>query len=67
MLKINYKGYEISQASNNHVMIFKDNQMLYHAPATTKFDEEGLKNVFEHYLKLSDLLEKAKSDIKISK
>lgn len=23
MLKINYKGYEISQAKNNHVMIMK--------------------------------------------
>lgn len=41
MLKINYKGYIISQAENNHVMICKDNQMLYHAQATTKFDEEG--------------------------
>lgn len=62
MLKINYKGYIISQAENNHVMICKDNRMLYHAQATTKFDEEGLKNVFEHYLKLSDLLEKVKRD-----
>ena len=42
MLKINYKGYIISQVENNHVMICKDNQMLYHAQATTKFDEEGL-------------------------
>lgn len=62
MLKINYKGYVISQAENNHVMICKDNQMLFHAQATTKFDEEGLKNVFEHYLKLNDLLEKVGSD-----
>lgn len=28
MLTINYKGYEISQAENNHVMICKDNQMV---------------------------------------
>lgn len=62
MLKINYKGYEISQAKNNHVMICKDNQMLYHAQVTTKFDEDELKNVVEHYFKLNNLIKKAESD-----
>lgn len=62
MLKINYKGYIISQAENNHVMICKDNQMLYHAQATTKFDEDGLKNVVEHYVKLKNLIKKVGSD-----
>ena len=58
MLKINYKGYKISQASNNHVMIFKDNQMMFHSQADIKLNKDGLKNVLEHYLKLNDLLEK---------
>lgn len=26
MLKINYKGYEISQAENNHIMICKNKE-----------------------------------------
>ena len=58
MLKINYKGYKISQASNNHVMIFKDNQMVFHSQIDIKLNKDGLKNVLEHYLKLNDLLEK---------
>lgn len=62
MLKINYKGYEISQASNNHVMICKDNQMVFHGQADIKLDKDGLKNVLEHYFKLNDLLEKVESD-----
>lgn len=40
MLKINYKGYVISQASNNHVMIYKDNQMVFHAICRKKLNEE---------------------------
>lgn len=62
MLKINYKGYEISQAKNNHVAICKDDRMLYHGQSNIKLNEDGLKNVLEYYLKLSDLLKKMESD-----
>lgn len=62
MLKINYKGYKISQASNNHVMVFKDNQMMFHGQSDIKLNKDGLKDVLEHYLKLNDLLEKVESD-----
>lgn len=62
MLKINYKGYKISQASNNHVMIFKDNQMVFHSQIDIKFNKDGLKNVLEHYFKLNDLVEKVDND-----
>lgn len=58
MLKINYKGYEILQLSNNHVIIFKDNQMVFHSEVDIKLNKDGLKNVLEHYFKLNDLLEK---------
>lgn len=58
MLKINYKGYEISQLSNNHVIIFKDNQMVFHSEVDIKLNKDGLKNVLEYYFKLNDLLEK---------
>lgn len=61
MLKINYKGYEISQASNNHVMICKDNRMVFHSQSNITLNEDGLKNVLEHYFKLSDLLKKVES------
>lgn len=62
MLKINYKGYKISQASNNHVMIFKDNQMVFHSQIDIKLNKDGLKNVLEHYFKLNDLVEKVDND-----
>lgn len=52
MLKINYKGYTITQAKNNHIMICKDNQMLFHASASVKLDEEGLKKQLDFYLML---------------
>lgn len=62
MLKINYKGYIISQAENNHVMIFKDNQMVFHSQIDIKLNKDGLKNVLEHYFKLNDLVEKVDND-----
>ena len=52
MKKIKYKGYIISQASNNHIMICKDNQMLFHAQASIKLNKEGLKKQLDFYLKL---------------
>lgn len=57
MLKINYKGYIISQASNNHIMICKDKQMLFHAQCNKKLNEEQLKKELELFLKLNKALE----------
>lgn len=62
MVKINYKGYIISQAENNHVMICKDNQMVFHSQCNKKLDKEGLKKQLELYLRLNSLLEKVESD-----
>lgn len=62
MLKINYKDYKISQAENNHIMICKDNQMLFHSQSNKKLGEEGLKKQLEFYLRLNSLLEKVESD-----
>ena len=56
MLTINYKGYIISQAENNHVMICKDNQMVFHSQADIKLNKDGLKNVLKYYFKLNDLV-----------
>lgn len=57
MLKIKYKGYIISQAENNHVMICKDNQMLFHASMTKKLNEEELKEQLDFYLKIAKTVE----------
>lgn len=57
MLKINYKGYTISQASNNHIMICKDNQMLFHASMTKKLNKEELKKELDFYLMLVEKID----------
>lgn len=57
MLKINYKCYTISQASNNHIVICKDNQMLFHASMTKKLNKEELKKELDFYLMLIEKLE----------
>jgi hypothetical protein len=57
MQKIEYKGYTISQASNNHVMICKDNKMLFHAEMTKKLNEEELKKQLHFYLVLCENME----------
>lgn len=57
MLKIKYKGYEISQASNNHVMICKDNEVLFRAQCNKVLNEDELKQELEVYLKITKVLE----------
>ena len=52
MLKIKKDEYEILQASNNHVMICKDDEMLFHASMTKKLTKEELLEQLDFYLKL---------------
>lgn len=49
-MKVNYKGYTISQASNNHIMITKDNKMVFHANATKKLTEDELKEQIDWFI-----------------
>lgn len=62
MLKIKYKGYIISQASNNHIMICKDNQMVFHASANVKLNKKGLKKQLDFYLMLAEKIDVEKID-----
>ncbi len=61
MKKIKYKGYIVSQAENNHVMITKDDE-IFHAQCNKKLSEEGLKKQVENYIKLKDLIDKEFND-----
>lgn len=56
MLKINYKGYEISQTDNNNVIIYKNNKMLFHKTIGKKLNEEELKEILETYFKIQSAL-----------
>lgn len=49
-----YKGYTISQASNNHIMITKDNKMVFHAQCNKKLNTKELKQHIEWYIKMYD-------------
>ena len=56
-MKVNYKGYTISQASNNHIMIVKDDEMVFHTNATRKLTENELKQQIDNFLKLLEVLD----------
>lgn len=55
MLKIEYKGYIISQADNNHIMITKGDEK-FHAQCSKKLSKEELKERVEYYIKLRSLM-----------
>ena len=57
MLKIKKDGYEISQADNGHVVICKDNQMLFHANCNKEMTKEELEKQLDFYFVLLKGLE----------
>ncbi len=48
--KIKYKGYVVSQDNNNHLSIYKDGQMVFHAQMTKKLTDDELKKQVDFYL-----------------
>ena len=48
--EIKYRDCIVSQASNNHVMICKDNEMVFHASFNKKLTDEELKGYVDFYL-----------------
>ena len=48
--KIKYRNHIVSQASNNHVMICKDSEMVFHAKGDKKLTDEELKGCVDFYL-----------------
>lgn len=55
--KIEYKGYTISQADNNYIMIIKDNQSVFHASCTKLLNKEELKKHVDWFIKFKDMLD----------
>lgn len=48
--KIQYRNHTVSQASNNHVMICKDGEMVFHAEVDKKLTDDELKENVDFYL-----------------
>ena len=48
--KIKYRDCIVSQASNNHVMICKDGEMVFHAEVDKKLTDDELKGNVDFYL-----------------
>ena len=48
--KIKYRNHTVLQASNNHVMICKDSEMLFHAEVDKKMTDDELKGYVDFYL-----------------
>ena len=56
MNKLKYKGYTISQASNNHIMISKNNEYLFHAQLDRKLSNDEMKKQIEWFIEMQSLL-----------
>lgn len=48
--EIKYRDCIVSQASNNHVMICKDSEMVFHAEVNKKLTDDELKGYVDFYL-----------------
>ena len=48
--EIKYRDCIVSQASNNHVMICKDSEMVFHAEVNKKLTDNELKGYVDFYL-----------------
>lgn len=48
--EIKYRDCIVSQASNNHVMVCKDGEMVFHAEVDKKLTDEELKGNVDFYL-----------------
>lgn len=48
--EIKYRNCIVSQASNNHVMICKDSEMVFHAEVNKKLTDDELKGYVDFYL-----------------
>lgn len=48
--EIKYRDCIVSQASNNHVMICKDSEMVFHAEVDKKLTDDELKGYVDFYL-----------------
>ena len=48
--EVKYRDCIVSQASNNHVMVCKDGEMVFHAEVDKKLTDEELKGNVDFYL-----------------
>lgn len=63
MRKTEYLGYIISQTENNHIAIYKDNQMLMHVSCSKELTEDELKEKLDFYFYMSKSIEENKEKI----
>ncbi len=49
---IEHKGYRVSQAENNHVVILKDGHRVFHSQANEPKTEQELRETVDFYLAL---------------
>lgn len=44
---VDHEGYKIVQCTNNHIQIYKDDRIVYHASCRKKMTEDELKEQVE--------------------
>lgn len=52
MKRVNYRGYTISQASNNHIMITTEGVMVFHASTSKKMSTNELKEQIDWFINI---------------
>lgn len=64
--EIKYRNCVVSQASDNHVMIIKDGECVFHSQRNKKLSDEELKRAVDNYLNtFRSLFERVIEDEKI--
>lgn len=56
MVKVEHKGYTISQAPNNHICIYKGKEFVFHAQLKKRLTKEELKSHLDEILKLIEMI-----------
>lgn len=54
--RIQHKGYEVTQASNNHLWITKDGKTVMHSQCNKPLSEDGLKEAVDDYIEFMELM-----------
>lgn len=64
--KIEYRNCTVVQNSNNHVIIFQNNEMVFHASIDKKLTDDELREQVDFYLDvlLSSINERDVTDVK---
>ena len=63
-MRIDYIGYTVYQASNNHIQVYKGRELVMQEAYNEKCTEEELRSKVDEYLKLAEEYEDPHKEIR---